>query len=127
MAKAYSEDLREKVISHIMSGCSKREAARVFNIGEDTIYRWLRLHKIGDLKPKKRTIYPQKMNEQKLREYIHTNPDDTLEQIGQALGVGRQAVFTWLKRLNITRKKRQPSTKNVMKKSVLNLKNNSSK
>ena len=49
MARAYSEDLREKVISYIMSGGNKREAARVFKIGEDTVYRWLRLQKAEDL------------------------------------------------------------------------------
>ncbi len=105
MAKAYSEDLREKVISYIMNGCSKREAARTFNIGEATIYCWLRLHKAGDLKPKKRTDYPRKVDEQKLRDYVKENPDHTLEQIGQALHLGIQTVSTWLKRLNITRKK----------------------
>ncbi|MEB3701485.1 IS630 family transposase domain protein [Candidatus Bealeia paramacronuclearis] len=57
MAKAYSEDLRKKVISYITSGGRKREAAKVFNVGEATIYRWICLHKQGDIKPKKRTSY----------------------------------------------------------------------
>lgn len=127
MARAYSEDLREKVISHIMSGCSKREASRIFKVGEASLYRWLKLHEAGDLKPKKRTVYPRKVEEQKLRDYVQNNPDDTLEQIGQALGLGRQTVFTWLRRLNITRKKRQHFTKNAMKRNELNLRNNSNK
>ena len=124
MAKAYSEDLRQRVISHIMSGSSKREAARIFNIGEDTIYRWLRLHKAGDIKAKKRTIFPQKMNEEKLKEYVQNNPDHTITQIAEALQLGRQTVFSWLRRLKITRKKRQPSIKSVMKKRGVNLRSN---
>ncbi|MEB3701768.1 IS630 transposase-related protein [Candidatus Bealeia paramacronuclearis] len=36
MAKAYSEELRKKVISSITSGGRKREAAKVFNVGEAT-------------------------------------------------------------------------------------------
>lgn len=127
MAKAYSEDLREKVMSHLMSGCSKRETARIFKIGEATIYRWQKLHTEGSLKPKKRIFYPHKVKEQKLRDYVQANPDDTLEQIGKALGLGRQTVFSWLRRLSITRKKRQRSTKNVMKKNGLSLRNSSQK
>lgn len=127
MARAYSEDLREKVISRIMSGCSKREAAKVFNIGEATVYNWLKLHKEGSLKPKKRTDYPRKVDEQKLRDYVELNPDHTLTQIGSALNLKFQTVGKWLKRLKITRKKRQRFTKNGMKKSGPNLKNSLSK
>src|SRR3990167_9186575 len=127
MAKAYSEDLRGKVISHLMSGCSKREAAKVFNIGEATVYRWIDLQKQGDIKPKKRTDYPRKVDEQKLREYVAQNPDHTLKQIAAALGLKFQNVGKWLKRLKITRKKRQRFTKNAMKRSGPNLKNSLSK
>ena len=85
-----------------MSGCSKREAARIFKIGEASIYRWLKLYKAGSLKPKKRTDYPRKVDEQKLRDYVGQNLDHTLEQIGQALNLGLQTVSTWLNRLKIT-------------------------
>ena len=122
MAKAYSEDLREKVISHIMSGCSKREAAKIFNVGEATVYRWIELHKQGDIKPKKRTEYPRKVDEKKLREYVEQNPDHTLTQIAEALGLKFQNVGKWLKRLKITRKKRQRSIKSAMKRNETNLK-----
>lgn len=105
MARAYSEDLREKVISHIMSGCSKREAAKVFNIGEATVHNWLRLHKAGSLKPKKRTQYPRTGDEKKLRGYVGQNPDHTLKEIAEALGLKFQNVGKWLKHLKITRKK----------------------
>lgn len=123
MSKAYSEDLRGKVISHIMSGCSKREAAKVFNIGEATVYRWIDLHKEGDLKPKKRTNYPRKVDEQKLRKYVEQNPDHTLKQIAEALGLKFQNVGKWLKRLKLTRKKRPRFIKSATKRSELNLKN----
>jgi putative transposase len=122
MARAYSEDLREKVISHIISGCSKREAARIFKVGEATLYRWQKLYEAGSLKPKKRTEYPHKVDENKLRSYMKQNPDHTLEQISQALNLGVKTVFTWLNRLNITRKKRQHSIKSVTKRNEANLK-----
>ena len=123
MAKAYSEDLREKVLSNIMSGCSKREAAKVFNIGEATVYRWIDLHKQGDIKPKKRTNYTRQVDEKKLREYVEKNPDHTLKQIAEALGLKFQNVGKWLKRLKITRKKRPRFIKSATKRSEPNLKN----
>lgn len=38
MTEAYWIDLGKKVIYYSMSGCRKREAATVFNIGKDTIH-----------------------------------------------------------------------------------------
>jgi transposase len=127
MGKAYSEDLRKKVISCVMSGCSKRETAKIFNIGEATVYNWINLHKKGSLKAKKRTNYPRKVDEQKLREYVEAHPDQTLKEIGGALGLRFQAVGTWLQRLKITRKKRPRSTRSAMKKNGPSLKGNLSK
>lgn len=122
MAKAYSEDLREKVISHVMSGCSKRGAAKIFNIGEATVYNWLRLHRAGSLKPKKRTDYPREVDEHKLRKYVEENPDHTLKQIAEALGLKFQNVSKWLRRLKITRKKRPRSIKSATTKNEPNSK-----
>lgn len=124
MAKAYSEDLRKKVIYQITSGCSKREAAQLFSLGEATVYRWVKLHKSGDIKPKKRAHYSCKVDIEKLKEYVAQNPDHTLKQIGEALGIKFQNVAHWLKRLKITRKKRPHFTKSVTKKNVPSLENN---
>lgn len=106
MRKAYSLDLREKVMAYIASGGGKREASKVFNIGEDTIYRWIRRQKAGSLAAIKRTQYPCKLSSYELIKYVEENNDHTLTQMALALKVGRSTVFRWLKRLNITRKKR---------------------
>ena len=63
----------------------KREAAKVFNIGEDTIYQWLRRAKAGDLKPKKRTKFPRKVSDTTLGAYVREHPDRTLREISQGL------------------------------------------
>lgn len=122
MTKTYSEDLRRKVISHIMGGCRKREAAKIFNIGEATIYRWLNLHKQGDIKPKKRTNYVRKVNIEQLLHYVERNPDHMLKEIGETLDLKFQTVGNWLKRLNITRKKRPRFIKSAAQRNVQNLK-----
>ena len=63
MARAYSLDFRKSVVTYIQNGGSKREASRVFRIGEDTIYRWQRLAKKGSLEAKKRTEYKRKVSD----------------------------------------------------------------
>lgn len=121
MGKTYSQDLREKVITYIENHGDKKEAAKVFSIGLDTVYRWLRLRKNGDLKPKKRTSFYQVVDTQKLIDYIKNNSDHTITEIATALKLGRQTVFRWLGRLNITRKKRLRSIENATRKIDENL------
>ena len=85
MGRAYSLDLRQKVMSFISQGGRKREAARVFGIGEDTIYRWIRRDKSGDLAAKKRIDFPTKVPLATLSQYVKDHPDHTLKEIGQAI------------------------------------------
>ena len=89
--------LRKKVINFIAQGGEKREAAKVYNIGEDTIYRWLRRAKAGDLKPKKRTKFPRKVSDKTLGAYVREHPDRTLREISQAVGLAVSNVHRHLK------------------------------
>ena len=41
MAKGYSKDLRERVVSIVEDGESAREAARLLNVGASTAIRWI--------------------------------------------------------------------------------------
>lgn len=70
MGKTYSQDLREKVVRFVEHGGGKSEAARLFNIGRQTVHRWLWLHASGSLKPKKRTSFHQKMDVEQLKAYV---------------------------------------------------------
>ena len=115
MAKAYSLDLRKKVISFVSKGGSKREAARIFNLGEDTIYRWIRRAKAGSLAPKKRTDFKTKVSPDILRKHVEKHPDHTLKEIGAAVGLHSSKVWKHLRRLGLTLKKRPRSTKNGTK------------
>ena len=107
MARAYALDLRKKVMVFIGKGGGKSEAARVFNRGEDTIYRWLRLEKAGDLSAKRRTHFTRKVSDETLRSYVNAHPDHTLEEISLAVHLSISNVWKHLKRLRITRKKRR--------------------
>jgi len=53
--KAYSNDLRLRVIEHIKSGNSQKSAATLFLIGRNAVSRWwLRYQKEGSLVSKPR-------------------------------------------------------------------------
>lgn len=118
MPKVYSLDLREKVVAFIAGGSSKREASRVFKLGEATIYRWVKREEEGNLKAKKRSQYSSKVDTEKLKAYVKKHPDHTLKEIGAALELGKNTVFVYLRRLNITRKKRPHGIKSVMRKNA---------
>jgi transposase len=87
MERAYSLDLRQKVIDFVTQGGSKRQESRIFGIGEDTVYRRVRHDKEGKLAPKKRLAYPQKVDCEALLAYV-TPPDHTLKEIAQAFQIG---------------------------------------
>ncbi len=51
--KAYALDLRERVVKFLNAGGSKAEAARRFDLGRRTVYRYLAAAQAGTLAPKK--------------------------------------------------------------------------
>ncbi len=53
MPKAYSPDLRKRVLEAVAAGATRREAAARFHVGKDTITRWRALERQqGDTRPK---------------------------------------------------------------------------
>jgi len=104
---SYSVDFREFVVKKVHDGMSKSEAVEFFNIGHDTLYRWLKKHaEIGNLADKERKSYKsKKICSQRLLEKIEESPDATLEEISQQFLCSQVAVWKRLKKLGITRKK----------------------
>jgi transposase len=52
--KAYSSDLRAKIVAAVEAGSSKAEVARVFHVGLSTVKRYLtQQHQTGSLTPKR--------------------------------------------------------------------------
>ena len=53
MPKAYSPDLRKRVLEAVAAGATRREAAARFHVGMDSITRWRALERErGDARPK---------------------------------------------------------------------------
>ena len=122
MAKAYSNDLRERVIKSYESGVSKKEIISIFMIGMDPLNRWIRKYKeTGSVEPCKRTKYRErKFSDEALREHVLKNPSATLEERALFFSVKHQSIYARMKALGITRKKRLFSMKKEMKRKEMN-------
>lgn len=82
--KAYSQDLRERVLRAVDQGMSQKEAARIFGVSEPSIKRYLKQRReTGSLAPRsipgrpKRKIGPLLDG---LRPQLEAHPDATLEE-----------------------------------------------
>jgi transposase len=106
--KAYSEDLRKRVIESHKEGKEKEEILKIFKIGISTLNRWIREYQAsGNYGPKQRTSYrKRKLHDEELIKYVEENPSATLDQIAKHFKVKIASVWQRLKQLKITRKKR---------------------
>ena len=116
MVKAYSEDLRERVLDFLETNTNKKAASSLFKVGIASIYRWIKLKNTkGSLKPLQREYAYKKIDYNALKNYLEFNSDRFLFEIAEEFSVTPQAIFYALKKLKITRKKRQPFTGKGMK------------
>src|SRR5215204_4885667 len=80
--KAYSKDLRLRVLDAVDRGMPKKGVARVFGVSEPTIRRYLRLRReTGDVQPRPVPGPPARKweaLEERLPAQVRLNPDLTL-------------------------------------------------
>ena len=116
MARAYSLDLRERVVAAIEDGMSTRQAAARFSIGIATAGSWARLKRSqGDVragrqgKPKGSVLDAHAAF---ILGVIEDKPDTTLDEMvdrlaaERAVRIVRTAVWKFLDRRDMTHKKR---------------------
>jgi transposase len=106
--KAYSEDLRKRVIESHKEGKEKGAIIKIFKIGISTLNRWIREYEAsGSYGPKERTSYrKRKLNDEELIKYVEETPSATLEQMAKHFKVKIASVWQRLKQVKITRKKK---------------------
>lgn len=112
MAKAYSTDLRERVLDSIKKGTKIKVIAETFNVCAKTIYNWRRLQKdTGSYEAKTgyQHGYGHKIKDLEVfREYVKKNPNQILEEMADTLGnMSSTTVHRALKKIGFTRKKNQ--------------------
>lgn len=122
MPKAYSEDLRQRVLDFLAEGGRPLEAVRQFKVCRGSVYLWRQQAKAGRKKafPQGRKRGVSKVAAGPLKDYIKEHPDQTLAEIGECFGVSGVMIWKRLKQLNYTFKKRAFSTKNATKPAVAN-------
>ena len=103
--KAYTLDLRERVVKFIQTGGSTADARRHFALGRSTIYRYLAAVKTNTLAPKTSWGSWRKLDPARLHAHVKKHPDATLAELQTALGVSHNAVWVRLRQLGFTLKK----------------------
>lgn len=115
MARAFSDDLRSRVLAASAEGMSARSAAARFGIGISTAIAWIASARQGQrtaARQGRRGGSRLDMHEAFLVEMIETSKDITLDEMVVRLGeelnvrIGRSAVDVWLRKRGWTFKKR---------------------
>lgn len=103
----YSLDLRKKVIAYVEAGNSIISASKIFSIGERTVRRWITLkQETDDIIPRARGGgYPAKIDLAQLKEYVDSNPNETLTEIGEKFFVSHAAIWLALRKIGYVYKK----------------------
>lgn len=112
MPKAYSNDLRKRVIESLAEGLSQSKVSRTFSISIVTVKRWQkRYRETKSYEPKQRVFDLSKLriiDYDKVSQYVETHPDKTLKELGCKFKTSDTAILYILRKLNITYKKTLP-------------------
>ena len=113
--KAYSEDLRQRVLAALDSGMSRADAVTTFRLSLSSIKRWCAQRTtLGHLRPKRPTGRPRAITrnlEARLRLQLDATPDATLPEHldtwsrEQGRSLSRWTLSRSIKRLRWSRKK----------------------
>lgn len=121
MAKAYSYDLRQKVMAAIeLDGLKKSEASQLFNISRNTINLWFqRRAETGDVQAKPTSIPGQRQkitDWPKFRAFVGEHGDKTQAEMAQLWGgISDRTISRALKQIGFTRKKKPMAIASAMK------------
>jgi transposase len=115
MAKAYSIDLRERVLNDIDAGMSTEDAARKYAVSISWAYSLKKKRReTGSIAPPKYKPGPKRKSapfEKEVRQAVADHPDATLVELATMLSnyvpVTDSTVCDFLKHLKITWKKRR--------------------
>ena len=103
--KAYSLDLRQRIVAFVQSGGGKTEAARRFGVGRDTVYRFLKAGAANTLAPKTSWGRWRKLDPRRLERHMRQNPDATLAEMKAVFSVGTTCLWKALRKMKYTLKK----------------------
>lgn len=98
-----STDLRLRVVTFVRAGGSKAEAARRFQVGEASVYRWLKPGGLAHKRPGPHT--PHKLDWGALWRHVATHADLTQAEAARQFGVSRSCIWNALHKMGLRHKK----------------------
>jgi len=105
---SYDKKFRERVLSHVDGGKSQEEVRKMFGLGVNTITKWKKLRaETGKLENRELTRTHRKIDPAKLLADVKSYPDDFNRERAVRFGCSEDGMRKALKKLSITRKKRQ--------------------
>jgi len=113
MPRAYSADVRERVIASVQGGASRREAAEQFEVSASAAIKWLHAWQLDGRTAAKRrggSRSPLEDHRDHLLALVENQPDLTLDEIvaalhKQGITTSRSSVWRFFDRHGITFKK----------------------
>ena len=111
--RAYSLDLRERIVAAVKNGMTKVEVAKQFGVSRSSLYSYLKRSKENNLTADSPPGRPRKLSqeqEQKLIEYIKTKNDLSLEEYAEHVAkehdikLAISTLHLYCQRAGITRK-----------------------
>lgn len=124
--KAYSHDLRSRVIKAYKEGECWSDVCEMYQIAKSTLYEWLKLEKeTGSLNARPNTGGKRAkiQNLDEFQKFIDNNPDKTLKEYAELWheDVSSQSIRTALTKLGYSYKKKALVIKKVPKKKGNNI------
>ena len=114
---SYPMKYRERTIEYRKAGHTLEETHQTFKVAIATIRKWEKqLKEEGNLEKKPLHRSYKKINPEKLKAYVSEHPDAYQREIAEEFGCSAVAIHLAMKRLKITRKKRQRDTRNRTRK-----------
>jgi transposase len=107
----YDTKYRQRAVEYRKEGHTIEETLKVFKIGTTTLKTWVkRYDETSSLENKPLNRKHKKIEVSKLKAYVELHPDAYQREMAKEFGCTETAIRKSLKKLGITRKKRQPAT-----------------
>lgn len=119
--RAYSQDLREKVIKYIERGNSQRATSKTFQISKNTVNRWhVRYKREGHYEARINRGSKARIEKDKFIKYVEENTNMRAEDIGKEFGMSGSGARYWLRQLGFSYKKKPlPMWKLIKRREVI--------
>ena len=99
MPSSYSHDLRKKVIEYVNKGNSCHSASVKFEIASNTVRNWYKRYKSeGNYLPRKVGGKKGRISEQEVKDYVNSNPDFILSDMGKYFSMSAVGALYWLRK-----------------------------